>query len=434
MIAHELEADRPNQPASQLRLLVEASAALGASLDYETTLASIARVVVPRLACWCAVYVVDDDGSVRRIAAAHADPAKEELMQELLRRYPISADPSHPVRRAIATGQTIVTTPVPAPTVARFAVDAEHARILRTLGVTSAVIVPLIARGRTLGAMSFGPEVAQASAEPNDLTIVEELAARAALAIDNARLYAEAQAAVRVRDEFLATASHDLKIPLTAIAAQAQLLQRRAARGRPEDFASVPAGLDRIIAASARMAELINELLDVAQLQAGQELALTLRPIDLVELVRRVVDGHAQVAPSHRIAVDCPDAALVGAWDAFRLERVLDNLLANAVKYSPEGSEIAVSVAEEESEDRRWAVVAVRDHGIGIPPGELPHVFDRFRRATNATCRTGGRGIGLAGARQIVEQHGGTLTAESEEGVGSIFTVRLPLDPDATDV
>jgi signal transduction histidine kinase len=403
------------------RFLAAAGALLAGSLDLDGTLASVARLCVPRLGRWCAVYLVDEQGAVRRLVGAHADPAKEELMGELARGYPLSPDPSHPVRRALATGRTVVAGVVDGGAVDRYATDAEHARILRELATTSAVVVPLVARDQRLGALSLGP------ADAVDSSLAEELAARAALAIDNAWLYRRAQEALRVRDEVLATASHDLKTPLTTIKTQAQMLQRRAGALPPPAGERVAAGLATITAATARMVAMINELLDVAHLRMGQALALERHPTDLVALARRTTAEAQQTTDRHTVRVEAAVPELVGDWDAFRLERVLGNLLSNAVKFSPEGGEVVVRVARADGAGGPWAELTVQDRGVGIPAADLPRLFARFHRGANVVGKIRGEGIGLAGAKQIVEQHGGAIAVESAEGSGSTFTVRVPL-------
>lgn len=234
----------------------------------------------------------------------------------------------------------------------------------------------------------------------------------------------------RMQQDFLAAVSHDLRNPLTALRGQAQLLRRRAAR----DAAAVPAWVDdaaaRIDGLISRMLAMVGDLMDVALLRAGQALELELRPTDLVALARVAVEEH-QKATRHSIDFVPTTREVVGCWDPGRLERVLANLLSNAVKYSPDGGPILVEVAATRvGNGAAWAVLTVRDHGIGIPAADLPHVFERFRRGANAG-QIVGTGIGLAGAKQIVEQHGGTIAVVSDEGIGSAFTVRLPLDPDA---
>lgn len=174
------------------------------------------------------------------------------------------------------------------------------------------------------------------------------------------------------------------------------------------------------------MTRLINELLDVSRLRAGLPLALECRPVDLVELVQGMVAEHQRLTQDHRIQVETAVPHLEGCWDIFRIERVIDNLLSNAIKYSPAGGDVTVSVGQEHD---GWAMVAVRDAGIGIPVHDLPRIFEPFQRASNVGGISG-TGIGLAGARQIMAEHGGTLDVQSEAGAGTVATIRLPLIPD----
>jgi signal transduction histidine kinase len=184
-------------------------------------------------------------------------------------------------------------------------------------------------------------------------------------------------------------------------------------------------GLARIDSTVLRMTRMIDDLLDVTQLELGRPLDLDRQRVDLVDLSRRIVAEHQHRTDKHLIRV-AGEPELVGDWDRPRLERVLDNLLSNAVKYSPDGGVITVVVAHEEDETGSWAILSVRDQGVGIPAADLPRIFERYHRAQNVG-RTGGRGIGLAVIREIVERHAGSISVESYEGQGSTFTIRLPL-------
>jgi signal transduction histidine kinase len=216
-----------------------------------------------------------------------------------------------------------------------------------------------------------------------------------------------------------------LKSPLATISAQAQLLRRAA--GQEEELPSdrVSKGATRIEATVERMTRMIDELLDVARLELGSPLQLQPQSMDLVEVVRRIVAEHQQRTDYHLIRL-AAEPVLFGEWDLARLERVLDNLLGNAVKYSPDGGVITVVVVREEEDTGAWAILSVRDQGVGIPVEDLGHIFERFHRARNVG-RISGTGIGLAAIRGIVEQHGGTITVDSREGAGSTFSVRLPV-------
>src|SRR5581483_3470256 len=258
-----------------------------------------------------------------------------------------------------------------------------------------------------------------------ELHLAEELARRGAVALENARLHQELGRAVRQRDEVLAAVSHDLKSPLTAIGGYVQLLRRRTS-DVPE-AERLRGGLEQIEDLTQRMRRLIDELVDTTRLRAGHALTLEQRPTDLVALTRAVVAAQQQATSRHHLRVETAEPELVGTWDAPRLERVLTNLLSNAVKYSPEGGEIVVTLERGAGARGPLAEVQVRDRGIGIPAAELPRLFEQYFRASNTQGRIGGTGLGLAGARAIVEQHGGTIAAESIEGQGSTFIVRLPL-------
>jgi PAS domain S-box-containing protein len=233
------------------------------------------------------------------------------------------------------------------------------------------------------------------------------------------------------KSAFLSAAAHDLKTPLTVIQGFAQSLQQRLQEGDPIDAETLAKGLSRINSTASRMTALINQLLDATQLEMGEPLKLHLRPVDLTVLVREAVAEYQLVAqgsvPECRITVHTPAEEIVGLWDGYRLERVLANLLTNSVKYSPEGGEIYVAVQRADTPDGAWAILAVTDHGLGIPAADLPRVFERFHRGANVAGRVWGTGLGLAGVRQIVEQHGGGISVTSTEGEGTTVTVRLPL-------
>ncbi len=232
----------------------------------------------------------------------------------------------------------------------------------------------------------------------------------------------------RQKDEFLAATSHDLKSPLTAIKMRAQLLQRRAAGLESPEAEAIAEGLVAIDKATSRLTSTIDALLDVACLQMDRPLDLDRGPTNLGEVARQVAADLQAGTERHEIRVVGEDQ-LVGNWDRARLERVITNLIGNAIKYSPNGGPVTLTL-ERDGED--WGTLHVCDEGLGIPSTELPRIFERFYRGSNVATKIEGTGIGLAGAYQIVAQHGGTLTAESREGEGSTFTLRLPLEPTDT--
>lgn len=224
------------------------------------------------------------------------------------------------------------------------------------------------------------------------------------------------------RESFISNAAHDLKGPLTTIKGFAQLLRRQVERNGQLTGERAIETLNQIDRTATRLATQVSELQDVASIRTGKPLRLTLTETHVVALVRRVVAQYRESDESHRFELDLPADEIHARWDASRIERVLQNLLQNAVKYSAGGTEIVVRVRQ----DGEDVVIEVADHGIGIPARDLPHVFERYFRGSNVTERVGGTGIGLAGVYQIATQHGGEATVESREGQGTTFTIRLP--------
>jgi signal transduction histidine kinase len=249
-------------------------------------------------------------------------------------------------------------------------------------------------------------------AEDERLNAARERAARAT-----------AESALRAREELAAVLSHDLLTPLTVIKAQSDLLGRRMARDAEVNVERVQAGLQVVNDAANRAVAMIQELLDTAQIDAGHELDLRRAPTDLVALAKRAVDAQQAATPDYRLVLSVEESTTAEV-DGARISRVLQNLLSNAVKYSQPGSEVQLRVTRAEA---GVAQISIQDSGMGVPAADLPLLFRRFHRGSNVAGRIPGTGLGLAGSRAIVEQHGGTIAVESQEGRGSTFTVRLPL-------
>jgi signal transduction histidine kinase len=219
---------------------------------------------------------------------------------------------------------------------------------------------------------------------------------------------------------------------LTAIKARAQILQRQTARMKGPEGQRVGDGLRAIDQTATRLTAMINELLDVARLQMGRPLLLDRQPTNLADLARQVV---AELQPStdrHDIEIQSRSDEPIGPWDRPRLERVVSNLVSNAIKFSPEGGRVTLIVRDDERESAPWVALEVRDEGVGIPATDVPRIFERFYRGSNVEGAIEGTGLGLAGARHIVEQHGGHLLVESQQGEGSVFTLLLPVKPVCT--
>lgn len=244
----------------------------------------------------------------------------------------------------------------------------------------------------------------------------------------------QAEDAVRLRDEFLSAVAHDLRTPLTTMQGMTELVRRRAQKESTPATDRLLAGLETIERTSRTMAAMVRELFDLSQLQIGRELALNRTPTELGALVRDVVRDTQHTTRQHTVRIDAPAHEVMGLWDQERLERALSNVLANAVKYSPDGGVITVRVREDVATNRPGVVITVADEGLGIAAADLPHLFERFYRAPSVRGSIRGTGLGLAGVRQIVEQHGGVVTLASVEGEGTTVTVRLPLTDTAPGI
>ncbi|MBI2202387.1 MAG: response regulator [Candidatus Rokubacteria bacterium] len=407
--------------AQRSKLMAEASRRLGASLDYEATLARLPELLVPALADGCAIDVVESDGRVRRLAAASLDAERRQVATALRRKYRVPRDAPYGIGKVIRTGEPDF---YPEITDAHFvaaAQDAEHLALLRRMQLSAAIVVPLRARDAVLGTLSLIRAGSGGRYDEEDLVFAEDLASRAAVAVDNARLYRAAQQAERRKDEFLAMLAHELRNPLASVVNALSVLERTS----PQEGAVVRMR-DIIKRQSLHLARLVDDLLDVSRVQLGK-ITLERTDVDLNETVRRSFESlHASGKTSnHDVAIALAREPVVVAGDAVRLEQIVGNLLDNAVKYSPAGAPIRVSV----DRDRAEAVVRVHDQGIGISAEDLGRIFDLFSQAERTLDRArGGLGLGLALARALVELHGGRIAASSPGlGRGSEFVVRLPL-------
>ena len=486
------------------------------------------------------------------MAWTHVDPDEQRVFDERLAQYlPARLHPEHPISRTLETGEPQFVPDVKSSWLERIAFSPEHLEFMRDRNFRSQMTIPLRARDRTVGALTFCFTGASGRRfSPENLAFALELAERVALAVDNARLYTEARDAeakvrrlldagvvgvtvtdddriVEANDHFLemvgytraeldsgrlswremtppeyaeldarATAemaergvctpfekeyirpdgsripilfgaaalqrdpplsicfildlterkrgeeewrafidatAHDLRNPLTAVLGQTQLLQRRLRRDGDVDRDDAESRLAAIASSAGRAAGLIDDLMDTARLQAGQPLELRQRTVDVIAMVRACAAEAQRVSPSHVVRLESETSSLPVRADGSRIERVVRNMLDNAIKYSPAGGDVVVRAWREEDDDENWAVVTIEDHGLGIPASDLPYVFDRFRRGGNVQRHIAGSGIGLTGAKQIVAQHGGTIAVQSAEGEGSTFTLRLPLLPTGGD-
>jgi PAS domain S-box-containing protein len=399
--------------ARRAKFLAEASELLASSLDYEGTLKAVTRLAVPAFADWCLVHLGHEAG--RRLQAANVD-ALGAGVAEALERIALSSDLGTflPALETLQGGAPLLVSEVSP-------VWLETVRLIQELNPRSVMIVPLVARGRTIGTLTFVWSQAGHRYDSADLALAQDLARRAALAVDNARLYREADQANRAKDDFVAMLSHELRTPLTAMLGW--VVSLRTGRLGPEQTARALESLERNTRHQAR---LIDDLLDVSRIVAGK-LAIDRRPLDLRDVVDLAVDSvrpDAERKPLD-LSYTSPAAEIPVLGDAMRLQQVAINLLANAVKFTPPAGHVGITL------DREGAVarLTVTDSGQGIEPDVLPHVFETFRQAdTSSTRRYTGLGLGLAIVKHFVELHGGRVEARSEgPDRGATFTVTLPI-------
>jgi len=408
------------------RFLAEASAVLGSSIDYDATLVRLTRLAIPLLADLCAVDLLQEDGTIRRVAHAHVDPGKDDLVRDHRARHGFNAAASSGVPAVIRTRRSALVSDATDDDLAQAASNPAHLDMLRRLGLKSWMIVPLIAHERVLGAVSFAITESARRYSRMDLALAETVGNRAASAIENARLYREAQAARaeaetanRLKDEFLAMLGHELRNPLGAISNAVHILDR------VEDVHGQSATHAREIITRQvqHLGGLIDDLLDVGRVVTGK-IRLDRGPLDLFQAVERALHTLGAVGKSsdHVIRVQGESVWIDG--DVTRIEQVVLNLVENALRYTPPGGSIQLDTHRQGGR----AVLRVQDSGMGIHRDLLPRVFDLFVQGERGADRAhGGLGIGLTLVKRLVELHDGTAEAASAgPGAGSVFTITFP--------
>ncbi len=422
------EARREAEAAhSRLSFLSEASRVLGSSLDYEATLGNLARLVVPQFGDFCVVDLAEDGERIRRVAVADIDPKREELVWRIARQHPLSVHSPPSYARVFSTGESEWLPEVTDEMCLALPQDVAP-DVMRSLKFRSFMCVPLPIHGQILGSISIARSTPGSSYSSVDLTLAEDLARRAGLAVDHARLYRASQETNRVKDEFLATLSHELRSPLSSALLCAQMLRRGILD--QEKTARALETIERKINLEVR---LVDDLIDIARINAGK-ISLEMKRVPLAAVVDAAVEGAFPAAGVQGVRLRFTPHEIGASvhGDEARLQQVMDNLLSNAIKFTPKGGSIDVELQQVGADAR----ITVRDTGIGISAKVLPEVFDRFRQAdTSSTRKYGGLGLGLAIVRNLVELHGGKIAVESAgEGRGSTFTVTLPLLPSSTYV
>jgi PAS domain S-box-containing protein len=404
----------------QALFLAQAATALASSLDYRSTLSTLAQLAVPHIADWCVVHILSATGELERVAVAHPDPDRVRFANEFYERYPPRLEDPRGLGEVVRTGEPFIVEQLTDEMIVAGARSAQHLADVRQLGVNSVMMVPIRTRKGTIGAITFVAAESGRRYTEADLRFAETVADRASLAIENSWAYDEAKSANQLKDDFLATLSHELRTPLNAMLGYTRMLRASAV---PQDRRD--AALEVIERNGKMLAQIVDEVLDVSRIVSGK-LRLSVQRLDPARLL---TDAIAIVAPAAdakgihlRSNID-PDVQAVQA-DPDRLQQVLWNVLTNAVKFTPSGGTIDVSISALASD----VEIIVSDTGRGIDPAFLPHIFERFRQADSRFTREhGGLGLGLSIARNIVEMHGGTIHAESEgQGHGATFRIRLP--------
>ncbi|HEU5208630.1 MAG TPA: ATP-binding protein [Longimicrobiales bacterium] len=449
------------QRESEPRFLADASQQLAASLDYEDTLVAVAGMALPYLGSWCIVDVVEQDGSMRRLGISHPDPRKAEHARRLKDGWPPDRDDPIGLPRVIRSRATELVATVTDAMLVDVANSEVNLQDLRALGIGSVVIVPLIARGRVLGAITFVSADVGHQYTDRDVELAEDLAARCAIALDNARLFRdleavrkdaarlnealvlssirqqeladEARDANAAKSRFLATMSHEIRTPLNAIVGYTDLLETGIAgplTARQVEY------LARLKAGSRHLIGLIDDILDLAKVESGR-MVLDRAPFaadDSISAAIALVEpqaGSAEVA----ITSECARETSKYVGDEERVRQILVILLSNAVKFTARGGSITVTCGATRAPDAEaalqgngpWTFIRVTDTGIGIPATEAETIFQPFVQVdSGSTRRRGGTGLGLAIGRDLARRMGGDLTLRSAPGEGSCFTLWLP--------
>lgn len=398
---------------NRVTFLASASARLAASLDYEQTLQTVAELAMPMLADACTVDLLAETGELSRVAGANGEAIEAAQLEGLWS----SAAVTETLSTVLRSGESALYGDIAD---MDDGVDQDRLAGLKAIGVRSVIIAALPARGRVLGAITWFGFQHRAAYTDIERALAEDLAQRSGLALDNARLHAEAQRATNLRDEFLSVAAHELKTPMTTLRGYTQLLAKSTSTGQVPPIQLLARSVKNIETQSEKLKKLTEQLLDVSRLETGK---LPINPVglDLTELIRGIVQSIQQSTSRHTIDLQSPETCVVDA-DPIRFEQVLTNLLDNAVKYSPDGGRVEVTLSQVDDE---WVEISVRDWGLGIPPERRDNLFDRFYQA-HSEGHYGGLGLGLYVSQQIVELHGGTIDAQFPSDGGSRFMVRLP--------
>lgn len=416
-----------NTLEQRLEFLLEASALLSESLDYESRLRRLAEISVPKIADWCAVDILGSDGRTNRLAVVHSDPAKIELVFEIERRYPAPPDDTRGVYKVVKTGEPDFYEEIPESILIASAKDEEHLELLRDLGLRSAMVVPLASHGTAMGAVTLVLAESGRRYTRDDLELAQALAGRAAMYIENARLFTDLEAAVGRRtmeleaanaelEAFSYSVSHDLRAPLRHISGFVQLLRKNSGASLDEKSSHY---LDTIDDAAKRMGNLIDDLLSFSRIGRAE---LRLIPTDLSSIVEKILTETAQEYPQRSVHWSVAELPVVHC-DGALIAQVFRNLIDNAVKFTAGRAPAEIEIGYRR--DGAAHVFFVKDNGAGFDSKYAGNLFQVFQRM-HSHAEFEGTGIGLANVRRIVERHGGEVKADGAVGKGATITFSLP--------
>jgi PAS domain S-box-containing protein len=422
-VTAKVEEERKRKLAEDnLLYLAEASKILSSSLDYRKTLSNIAKAAVPRIADWCAIDLVKNNGGLEQVTVVHRDPAKVKWAKELRKADPPDMNASQGLPKVIKTGEAELYPVISDELLVKVAKSQKHLQLLRSIGFTSAMIVPLCNEGKCIGAITFVTTETSRNYNKSDLAMAEELANRASLALDNAGLYKASQDAVTLRDNFISVASHELRTPVTSVKIFTQVLQKHSEQIGDEKAIKHLVKMDRQL---NKLIELIYNLLNVSKIQAGR-MEFAEKPFDFDASVKEIVDVLQEGVTKHQLIIKGATKKIVYG-DEERIGQVISNLISNAIKYSPKADKVIIHLASDDNK----ITVCVEDFGIGLAKEHLGKIFERFYRVFDTTDKTfPGLGIGLYISAEIIRRHHGKLWVESDTGKGSKFSFSLPLQRD----
>lgn len=406
--------------------MLDASKILSSSLDYNTTLKSVAQIAVPKIADWCTVDIIDNTGELQQLAISHIDPKKVKWAKEYRKLYPQKMSSNRGVPAIIKSGKSALVPLVTYKMLKEGIKRKKDLQIALELNLKSVMIVPISSHNKTVGAISFVSTNEAKLYTKEDLAIAEELASRSALAIENAQLYKKSQEEIEERkkleaqkDEFIGVASHELKTPVTSLKAFGQVLQNKFAKEGNKASEDLLKKMDNQI---NKLNNLIEDLLDISKIESGR-LQYRDRSFSFDELVDEVIEEVQRTTQKHKlIKKGKTDTKIFG--DRERIGQVITNFLTNAIKYSITSDKITILSSKDEDKISFY----VKDYGIGIPKNRLKNVFERFYRVKGKTQETvPGMGLGLYIASEIIKRHKGRIWAESKKGEGSKFCFTLPI-------